>query len=67
MAELIKDQLLLENIHFLTEETSQQAPAYKVHFDQGTLQQVLPEEAQWLDLSLMERLRAAAKALLSLI
>lgn len=63
MAELIKDQLSLENIYLLTEEISQQAPAYKVHFNQGALQQVLPKEAQWLDLSLMERLRAAAKAL----
>lgn len=63
MAELIKDQLSLKNIFILTKEISQQAPSYQIYFDQEAFQQVLPEEILWFELSLMERLRAAANAL----
>lgn len=63
MAELVKDQLSLQNIFVLTKEIAQQAPSYQVYFNQEDFQQVLPEEILWLELSLMERLRASANAL----
>ena len=57
MAELVKDQLSLQNIFVLTKEIAQQAPSYQVYFNQEAFQQVLPEYILWLELSLIERLR----------
>jgi len=69
MAELFKDNLSLEKISTLASCIAEQGVQYKIGFDEDGFQQALAEncraqgEEQWTELSLMQRLRAAAQAL----
>ncbi|MFT4776175.1 MAG: 3-methyladenine DNA glycosylase AlkC [Oleispira sp.] len=69
MAELFKDNLSLEKISTLASSIAEQGAQYNISFDEDYFQQQLTEcclaqsEKQWQGLSLMQRLRAAARAL----
>jgi len=69
MAELFKDNLSLEKISNLGLSIAEQGAQYDIAFDEDGFQQKLIDycreqgEEQWQDLSLMQRLRAAAQAL----
>jgi 3-methyladenine DNA glycosylase AlkC len=69
MAELFKDNLSLEKISALGSSIAEQGAQYDIGFDDDSFQQKLAEycleqgEEQWHELSLMQRLRAAAQAL----
>jgi len=69
MAELFKDNLSLEKISTLGACIAEQGVHYKIGFDEDSFQQQLAEncreqgEEHWHELSLMQRLRAAAHAL----
>jgi 3-methyladenine DNA glycosylase AlkC len=69
MAELFKENLSLEKISSLGSCIAEQAIQYDIQFDQTNFQQKLTDfcseqgEEYWQQLSLMQRLRAAAQAL----
>jgi 3-methyladenine DNA glycosylase AlkC len=69
MAELFKDNLSLEKISALGSSIAEQGVQYDIDFDESSFQEKLAEycseqgEEHWQELSLMQRLRAAAQAL----
>lgn len=65
MAELFKDQLSYAKILELAEEISIQAKLHSINLPVDYFQKKLPKKSQWVELTLMERLRAAAAALYS--
>jgi 3-methyladenine DNA glycosylase AlkC len=73
MAELFKDNLSLEKISALGSSIAEHCAQYDIGFDKDYFQQALAEycreqgEQQWHELSLMQRLRAGAHALYSLL
>jgi 3-methyladenine DNA glycosylase AlkC len=73
MAELFKDNLSLEKILALGSSIVKKSVQYDIGFDEHYFQQVLIEYCheqgvdQWQELSLMQRLRAAAQALNSML
>ena len=73
MAELFKDHLSLEKISALGSSIAEQGAQYDIAFDADNFQQKLTEYCheqgveQWQELSLMQRLRAAAQALHSIM
>lgn len=73
MAELFKENLSLQNIHALVTAISEQGIQYSIQLDQQAFEKTLIEQCNekgvddWQHLSLMERLRAAAQALYSVM